>query len=1402
MKSIKIFITFAWLLPLSLSAQLTDQTAEPTVQTQLEQSNALNNDIASFASVLFNPVSGTTAKPTPTPYPTDSINSALVDSFYGQLQIQEPVITYLKNFYFFIEYCTKLEIAAQLAALAPTLSIDINGILESADQQWTGLVDQINKSTGGWPATLQAARGLPTIPATAFTTIRGSIIAATWQDVPQSSFWKAITVTSEDIIKSDAWQSYIKYLITQTFSQTQTILTQIKQSEEMIFKYIPNLEVAYYQPEFTNLRNSAELLRVNLLLIDNIRNQAHAQCTDWSMLDMKQTCSVTLDFSNNSVYFKKLYYAEQNPTSILYSTTGLQSAITTDDIAVDPLLVEKITVYSMIKVLQTLTEPLFSSANLLNTMQALTSQQPEPSIILFSASDQIFLEDRNTISDSTQQAQSSTTVAYSTKKTAVQQDPFIEIADWSSFWNDLKTAVVDAGKAIGELVVGAGEAIASLAEKPIAAIVGVFSPSAGQKIEEQSTQLWEKANEEFEKSKTDAISTITYVAAAAEEVVGAGAQLIGDVISTFDPKLGADIAGTLSTLGVAAIEAIETEAVVWVSTGYAAIQLAVGACEVIGDVIADSVISIASGGAVNAWGSDWASMKSFASDFASSLLSTISFVGTLAFDVFNQLVMSVGYVTSAVVDILYKVIDGFAYIGAAIASAFDTDIDPSAVASQVDSFLEDHRKFSEAVVNTAILIGVSIVTGGAGGVAMIAMNAGMGLFQVIGGEQSDEARQQDKEDQKKFLTDYTSYVETNSTILQQQMNDWSTEFGAKLQAQISNQERGLGFYQNYMSSYAESIKQSTSMSLGTFLAPQLKIQDNGLIFADVGSLYGLTTGTYNLNPSQGFPLYNKGRSAFSQEIAVAPITLPSDQSTNSQSFTDQTVIEKFWFNQKETIPLATAPQEVEIRFKGIYVLDSYYIGLYFGGQPFNIQTIIDTNKAPVDPAFHAKMLVYNKVSANTSTSCGLYEHEGKGWLSQNLSAPTFTPGEWYRMKMQLNGNLLNVKVWKDNDNEPSGQPFQVNIDKDNPELKTIGIISSGAAVEYQIITPQITIKANSSVRPAATSFEKVREVSARQSMNRLESPLISSSLPLQALDLTTLVKGLYIYTTQVTGLTDQNGNPIDDYVLLCQIGNDNKVIASSIGLSIEQTGASGIVSLVTGNYYNANAQKVGYYADIFNVYNVYHGPLSTSVTNAIQAQRKIYLQQYAGPFTFGNIKLNATSIDDIAQGNYIYKGISPEAELVDANNAAVVDSSTGKTIYDYFVIASLDTKNNVLKYGMAYGDSTANGILSLVTGKVYSSTNSTAVNSGYSLDLTMYGDELVNLIKTSQTYYNNQLTAEQISAQVNKQLQATIQLISTMSTGPLSGTQPIPAEKTDTSGADQSLANNLVNAAQGDTGGF
>ncbi len=48
MKSIKICIPLTCLLYVSLSAQFTDETAQPVAQAQVEQSNSLNNDIASF----------------------------------------------------------------------------------------------------------------------------------------------------------------------------------------------------------------------------------------------------------------------------------------------------------------------------------------------------------------------------------------------------------------------------------------------------------------------------------------------------------------------------------------------------------------------------------------------------------------------------------------------------------------------------------------------------------------------------------------------------------------------------------------------------------------------------------------------------------------------------------------------------------------------------------------------------------------------------------------------------------------------------------------------------------------------------------------------------------------------------------------------------------------------------------------------------------------------------------------------------------------------------------------------------------------------------------------------------------------------------------------------------------
>ena len=74
----------------------------------------------------------------------------------------------------------------------------------------------------------------------------------------------------------------------------------------------------------------------------------------------------------------------------------------------------------------------------------------------------------------------------------------------------------------------------------------------------------------------------------------------------------------------------------------------------------------------------------------------------------------------------------------------------------------------------------------------------------------------------------------------------------------------------------EALKAQISLFLENWWSQLLTPDSFGLAFADVGSVYGIKTGVYELNPSQGFSLYNAGRQSFSQEIAVMPEIVSQD----------------------------------------------------------------------------------------------------------------------------------------------------------------------------------------------------------------------------------------------------------------------------------------------------------------------------------------------------------------------------------------------------------------------------------------------------------------------------------------------------------------------------------------------
>ncbi len=112
-------------------------------------------------------------------------------------------------------------------------------------------------------------------------------------------------------------------------------------------------------------------------------------------------------------------------------------------------------------------------------------------------------------------------------------------------------------------------------------------------------------------------------------------------------------------------------------------------------------------------------------------------------------------------------------------------------------------------------------------------------------------------------------------------------------------------------------------------------------------------------------------------------------------------------------------------------------------------------------------------------------------------------------------------------------------------------------------------------------------------------------------------------------------------------------------------------------------------------------------------QKTAYANSLKGQFTFGSFTLNASGVDDIKAGLYIYLTNTPE--MADAQ---------GNPIQDYVVMAQLNNQNFPIKVGIPFDTKTTNGFISLVTGNVYNATSSHAVGSGYTNVYTMYSSKL------------------------------------------------------------------------------
>lgn len=1285
-------------------------------------------------------------------YPTSSVNEASVEALFGSegLNVDANLLAYLKGFYFYFEYCTKRERAAQILTLAKKYGIDYQAILQKAS--WNALIAQVEQKHKG-PlnyATIKPAQdGWDAVSSALSATFifEGKSTSEFWQLLTTTSFWTAFALTSQDLQTSLFWQDYLKVLITKSFELDRQLLVMRHYNEQQLFRYIPYLETAYYLPDFTQQRYTAELSELALLLNERTRERLLAQSVEWGALrkkggegyDYSKIIKAAECFRQSHFYQVLQTLSHPDCNAILFApcdpacdplcstpsaasmgckdtpfTKKADGKIGFQPIALPAPYKHEMLFLSMAITLQTLTYNVFKQENLEKTLQVLSksSLAPTPSILPYTVDDGIYLEDWAALSTGLPEAAQATAAAQQAQMMVapssfgasfdnekVSPQGFV---DWvehvggniSKDFSHATDALFATAKDISNIAVDEGKVI--YYQSGLATIIQNMPPSQAAQM---AATYKAAVDHDFKNFGTDVNHLVTNVIKLGQ--LGGGPldiilQGVGAVLN--DPSLSQDYEKMLDTVA----SAIGT--------------LVGGSAELIGDVafklttdavvtLADAIVVVATAGTegTSAFVNDWTFIGR---DIVSSMLETIVVGGAILKDVIKDLIQAVGYLiklmTDAIIDVgaaLVAVLNPIAWIQAGgIANYY----------KQVQAEFDTHKMLISQIVTVGLLLGVTIATGGAGVWLAVGVGATLafGAFMIVSGAQEDEEIGEGKKAVTEYLENFTIWTRNQEIIGEYMQSALVDQVKEELNAEISNRKIGLGFYENFYNQLFALFDQQQSYALGGYQAQLLQTNDSGAQVGDVGALYGSITNWLNLNPSQGLVLYEPARGHFSQEIAQLPATF-----TNAAGQQEQ----KFWFLQSLTKDFAyngEVPIVFEVRLRPLYLLDSFYVGIGIGGTALNQQEVLTEHKGTVDRYNQSKMVVFKKDNQQGSATLGVYQHStssgaADGWLAQNLTTPALVndlqTGVWYRMRATLAGNNLQVQVWREGDTVPS--PVSVAVAPLNQAaLVPLSVVYSGAAIEFDVTTPDQSSQIKqipalyalpSNAGPAQT--EAQREQAKAVLFAQLAQPVVGTFAQLKAADTFELIKGHYIYTTAQTAIEQDTGGAVkNDWVILANGSNATGVYAvTNIGLS-PQLAASGalpnvVISLITGKVFDEN-KNVVLYQNVWPAYvkqNELQGSyINTALSKAIEQARAAYAQASKGPYRFGNSMLIAASIKDLLTDHYVYKVVR-------------------NGVTDYVILAAIGPDNLVARYGMPYqaSDSSVTALISLVTLQVYQATS-------------------------------------------------------------------------------------------------
>ncbi len=674
------------------------------------------------------------------------------------------------------------------------------------------------------------------------------------------------------------------------------------------------------------------------------------------------------------------------------------------------------------------------------------------------------------------------------------------------------------------------------------------------------------------------------------------------------------------------------------------------------------------------------------------------------------------------------------------------------------------------------------------------MNIAFNFTSIIGGYNQDQKNLLQQKQQEQNIQDlWKANTETKLSVAHTTLA-LLNESTQKQKAFIGNKMLQLSLFQNYSYANLEQFEQAVRKTLAMIYSFELYPDAHtGLMVANTGSNWGLVSDYINLYPSEGFYVTTTGRADFpySQEVAQGPHLLTQKSKTKKQ-----------WFNQRCTaidnthkngiIKKADDPLEVAINFKFLYTLDSeLYVGIYMGGNYHNYfaktylaallgtttdkldqkyaelksnsqKYMFNLNFIDLNETYMAKMIVLYKKSGRDSLNLGIYEHNltDKEWILQQIVPVNMQLNQdhTYNLQAKLDQSALQITLSIDNNPPAIKKTVTVTPIKNQ---RMYGIITSGAAIEWNQTTPDVSPK-------KATIVRKTENLTLEINRNK-ENKLILQNAINQTFGgkILTLISankarifGQYIYASVQTDIAKIYASvhtkiaknlPAQPADLLVFATNNNGSI-TNIGKapnSFKDDVTNVLVSLITGHVFDQSWNCIATVPNVWQTYNDSssdYGPFSAGLYNTIEQQQK-FVFSYLQHINFGTFPVDAINITALESNIYLY------------TCTQTITDASGKPFMDYVVFApNIVANQSTVTLGLPPTAPNATTMVSLITGNVYAKNTklvpNTVANPITTLNITTIATYLKqNLSDYSQIIFNQTQQYENMAQQKSPQTQ-------------------------------------------------